>query len=68
MSEEELIPLITYYDGIKRLFFHRVKTDELYILKNIGYHNRLTMFGSSRNIYVEEKDLIPQGKKSDIIR
>ena len=37
MSEEELIPLITYYDGIKRLFFHRVKTDELYILKNIGY-------------------------------
>jgi len=67
MSEEELIPLITYCNGFKRLFFHRPKTDELYILKNIGYHNRLKMFGSFRNIYVEEKDLIPQGKKSDII-
>ena len=64
---EELIPIITYYDGNKRLFFHREITDELYILKNIGYHNRLKMFGSSRNIHIEEKDLIPQGKKSDIL-
>ncbi len=68
MSEEELMPLITYHDGIKRLFFHRPKTDELYILKNIGYHNRLKMFGSFRNIHVEEKDLLPQGKKSDLIQ
>lgn len=64
---EELTPIISYHDGNKHLFFHRAKTDELYILKNIGYHNRLQMFGSSRNIHIEEKDLIPQGKKSDIL-
>ena len=68
MSEEELIPLITNCDGNKRLFFHRPKTDELYILKNIGYHNRLKMFGSFRNIHVEENDLLLQGKKSDLIQ
>jgi len=68
MNCEELVPLITYLDGIKRLFFHRPQTDELYILKDVGYHNRLAMFGSFRFIYVEEKDLILQGKKSVIIR
>jgi len=64
---EELIPLITYHGGIKRLFFHYPKTDELYVLKNASYHRRLTMFGSFRYIYVDEANLVSQGKKADLI-
>jgi len=67
-NAEELVPLITYYEGIKRLFFHYPKTDALYILKNISYHNRLTMFGSFRNIYVDEDSLIYQGKKAQLLK
>jgi len=63
----ELIAIIQYdTGGIKQLYFHNPQTDIIYILKNLSYYNRLKMFGSFRNIYVDEDDLISCGKKSDL--
>lgn len=63
-SPTELVGIIQYdTSGIKQLYFHNPQTDNIYILKNISYHNRLRMFGSFRNIYVDEDDLILCGKK-----
>lgn len=63
---DELIPIIAYHRGFKQLYFHWRRTDELFRLKNVGYHNRLKMFGSSRNIYVSMTDLVLIGKKTDL--
>ena len=43
----ELVAILQYdASGLKRLYFHDPQTDNIYILKNIYYHNRLKMFGS----------------------
>ena len=63
----ELVAILQYdASGTKQLYFHDQQTDNIYILKNISYHNRLKMFGSFRNIYIDEDDLISCGKKSDL--
>ena len=63
-EEEELIPIVCYHDGIKKLFFHWTKTDELFILKDIWQHNRLTMFGTFRYLHITRDDLKLVGQKN----
>ena len=65
---EELIPLFSFHNGHKQLFFHYPKTDEVFILRDIAFHNRLTMFGLFKSIYIDDDDLLLQGKKEDILK
>ena len=65
---DELIPLFSFHNGYKQLFFYYPKTDDLFILKEMAFHKRLTMFGLSKSIYVDEDDLIFQGKKKTILK
>ena len=65
---EELIPIFTYMNGYKQLFFHYPKTDDLFILRDMAFHKHLTMFGLSKSIYIDEDDLLHQGKKKEILK
>ncbi len=66
-EEEELIPIISYHRGHKELLFHWPKTDELFVFKDYGYHNRLKMFGTSSFLHITREDLRLVGLKSILI-
>ena len=63
---EELAPILCFIKGVKYLYFHRKKTDDLYKLKDKAKHNHLRMFGLMREIYVDPNDLVLVGKRSQL--
>lgn len=66
-KEEELMPFRAFVvGGIRQLYFHWTKTDELFILEDKWLHGRLNMFGTFRTIRVERKDLLLAGTMEEL--
>jgi hypothetical protein len=56
--ETELIPVRLITSSGANFYFHDKESDNLYILKDSFVHKKLSMFGTFRNLYLEENDLI----------
>ena len=67
MSEEELKPFRAFVvGGMRQLYFHWPKTDELFTLEDKWLHGRLNMFGTFRTIRVERDDLRLAGTMEEL--
>ncbi len=67
MSEEELLPFRAFIvGGMRQLYFHWPKTDELFTLKDTWLHGRLNMFGTFRTIRVERDGLQLAGTMEEL--
>lgn len=67
MAEEELKPMRAFVvGGMRQLYFHWPKTDELFTLKDKWHHGRLNMFGTFRTIRVDRDGLQLAGTMEEL--